>query len=529
MLLGRVSDSDSYTREDEFSADLNVLWEYRPSDQINIKLKTGGNYKLKTRKYDYNELFFSLNEPKAKAYAAILEKWPWMSQYFNPSMAKFPFEPFIDKDYDPGDFMAGNYELVGVPDKNLGIDLIHHLENSLGINWSGAATPQEFTPDFHASGRNDYHGTEKYGAWYLMPTVAIGTKITLIPGVRYEYNQTRYTAVRGNALLMREESQGFIHYDTTFTRKNEFWLPMLHARIRPVQGFDIRASYTQTLSRPSYMEFLPSWYIQMLSIDYKNPNLRPSKSNNLDLQFSLYGDRIGLFTIGAFQKTIKDMVYSRREVILSDSMAVQKYGLTPEATGQDPSKFRSRPIESYVNNQHKADLWGIETEWQSNFWFLPGLLRNFVMNVNYTHTFSKAKYPRTIPVKKWVMVPFPMEVVTSNIDTFYTAPLLYQPDDILNLTLGYDYMGFSIRGSLQYKSDIFSANSWRPELRGHTDAFMIYDLSVTQKLPLKGLILFGNFKNLTKTIEKDINDGTGYITNEEYYGMTADLGIKYVF
>ena len=45
-----------------------------------------------------------------------------------------------------------------------------------------------------------------------------------------------------------------------------------------------------------------------------------------------------------------------------------------------------------------------------------------------------------------------MQVVN---DTSYTTRLLNQPNDILNVALGYDYMGFSVRLSVLYQDNIF--------------------------------------------------------------------------
>ncbi len=39
------------------------------------------------------------------------------------------------------------------------------------------------------------------------------------------------------------------------------------------------------------------------------------------------------------------------------------------------------------------DLWGIETEWQTHFWYLPKPFDGLVLNFNYTHIFSEASIP----------------------------------------------------------------------------------------------------------------------------------------
>ncbi|OGU34594.1 MAG: hypothetical protein A2068_04025 [Ignavibacteria bacterium GWB2_35_6b] len=530
ILLSDFYDSQMLTKEDEFGSFLNLAWEYRLSDVINLEIQTGAKYKHQSREYDYNTIYLDLaQDPSGIANQAILQKWPWMEPYVKTG--SFPYEPFIDEGYDPGDFMNGEYALERVPDLNLGKELLHYLEDYLGVDWDGATTPQRFVPNFQTSKMNDYNGKEDYWAAYIMPTISIGDQITFIPGIRYEHNKTVYTGIRGDGGV-KIQSVGYAYHEKTVTRENEYFLPMIHARYKPFDWFDVRASYTQTLARPSYTEFLPSWHItaQPQTITYSNPNLKPSQAENYDLYFSFYGNKIGLFTIGLFTKNIDDLIFSENKIILSDTMAVEEFGLTEEETGLSPVSFKSKPIWSYVNNPNKTEIYGLEVEWQSNLWYLPGLLKNIVFGINYTYTHSETKYPRTVPIKKVVPSPFGnREVIVGNADSAYTAPMLYQPDHILNITLGYDYEGFSIRGSMQFKSRIFSQNDWRPELRGYTDDFTIFDLAVSQKLPIEGLSLYGNLKNISETMETDLNEGTGYISNKEFYGMSGNFGVKFQF
>lgn len=528
ILLGYSDDSDAYTFEDEFGTSLDINWKTLLSDLIKIELNIGGKFKHKNREYDYNTIYLNLSrDPSNEANQAIIEKWPYMQEYLAGN--SFPYQPFIDKNYDPGDFMNGDYTLERIPNLDLGLELIHYLEEKLGVDWQGASTPKRFVPNFHTSKMNDYNGTEDYYAGYFMPVISYSNIITFIPGWRYEHNSTSYTGIRGDG-GKKFPNLGYVYKEKNVKRENDYFLPMIHLRYKPLGWFDVRASYTKTLSRPGYTEFLPSWHISAapLSIDYHNPNLRPAQSQNLDLYLSFYGNKIGLFTVGLFSKNIKDLIFSQRKIILSDTMAVKEYGLTKEESGYLPATFKSKPIWSFINNPNTSKVYGVEVEWQSNLWFLPGLLQNLVFGINYTYTHSEVKYPRTVPITKIIPSPFGnREVIVGNKDASYIAPFLYQPNHILNITLGYDYKGFSIRSSMQMKSDIFSQNNWRPELRGYTQAFYLYDLSVSQKLPVEGLSLYGNLKNFTKTVETDINNGTGFMSNKEYYSMNANIGLKY--
>jgi TonB-dependent receptor len=530
LLLGPMYDSNQLTREEQIGANLDLQWQYNLTDAVNIKFNVGGEYKHTDRKYDYNTLYLNISsDPSSIVTNALLSKYPDWSNYLIPP-GKFLYEPFIDKSYYGREFMKGQYQLERVPDISLGEDVINYLENTLGIDYKGNPVPQKFNPNFSASRKDDYSGNEFYSAAYIMPIVSFGNEITFIPGVRYEHEVTKYNGVRGNERI-KPTSVSYYNFDTTATRTNEFVLPMIHLKYKPADWFDVRLSYTQTLARPSYDEFLPKWDIYMGGIDYSNPNLKPAKSENYDLYFSFYGNKIGLFTIGFFAKRITNFVFPISEVILSDSMAINKYGLLPSLTKKDNSwSWAGSKIYSYINDPNTADIKGLEIEWQTNLWYLPGLLKNVVFDINYTYTHSKEIYPKTFPKMDTVVSPFGKIVkIVGNIDSSYSAPLLYQPDNILNITLGYDYEGFSIRASMQYQAQIFSQNDWYPVLRGFTKGFTLYDLTVSQKLPIEGLKIYGDLNNISQVIQEDNNVGTGYMTNKEYYGLSGSLGLRYEF
>ena len=107
------------------------------------------------------------------------------------------------------------------------------------------------------------------------------------------------------------------------------------------------------------------------------------------------------------------------------------------------------------------------------------------------------------------------QVVTLNLDSLYIDRLLDQPRDIINLSLGYDYKGFSGRLSMNYISNVFSTTNFWPGLREDTDAYRRYDLSVKQKLPVKGLELYLNVSNLTEAV--DITRLRGYNPNDQNF------------
>jgi len=151
--------------------------------------------------------------------------------------------------------------------------------------------------------------------------------------------------------------------------------------------------------------------------------------------------------------------------------------------------------------------------------------KGLVLDANYTHIFSEAKYPRSIVYSEFIMEP--PWIIQTVVDTFYTARMLFQPDDIANLSFGYDYKGFSGRLSVLFQSNIFSGVNFWPELREVTDDYLRWDLSIKQKLPIDGLQFYLNIRNITRTIDRDLNVGSGYPSSEQFYGRGIDLGIRY--
>jgi outer membrane receptor protein involved in Fe transport len=129
-----------------------------------------------------------------------------------------------------------------------------------------------------------------------------------------------------------------------------------------------------------------------------------------------------------------------------------------------------------------------------------------------------------------------LKVITTTIDNFYVDILVDQPNKIMNISLGYDYKGFSGRVSMLYKTDVFTKTDFWPELRESTDDYKRWDLSIKQKLPIEGFELFFNANNFTEST--DISQLRGSLnkkssepsmTLEQYYGKTFDLGFRFYF
>ena len=225
-----------------------------------------------------------------------------------------------------------------------------------------------------------------------------------------------------------------------------------------------------------------------------------------------------MFTIGGFYKEITDLIYAKN-FFASKNNALQYF--PPSLIDENTTATGTYRIDTYVNNPFEAELYGIELDWQTHFWYLPAPFDGLVLNVNYTHTSSEAKYPYTEKRGGWV---------TTYVDTSFTDRLLYQPDNILNVSLGYDYKDFSMRVSMLYQADIFAGISFWNQLRRTTYDYTRWDISIKQKLPWYGIQVYCLLNNINGEKDLDVLQMYKDVPQaSQSYGMTATIGFRWTY
>ncbi|MDZ7318985.1 MAG: TonB-dependent receptor [candidate division KSB1 bacterium] len=520
MYFGSLRHNDNETKERDLAAELNLTYNFLLTNFINVKLSFGGKYKHKAKEFDQQSYDMDGQEYLDLVYETFEDQLSERTKNSYATNDQYLYiEDFWDPNYTGGGFLNGRYQFSPVFDKQK-YRRLHHIlmteyydpsKKNIGLY-------DMVKPNFINSNYFDYHGTEDYHAFYLMPEINIGSSFLVVPGVRYEANRTEYTGYRGSRLgVLRDFTPTRI--DTvTKVRHNEFLLPMIQTFYKPTQWLTLKAGYTHTLQRPNYNNIMPGWVIgtQGQIDNLSNFRLRPELSRNWDIQMSLHSNKIGLFSMGAFYKKITDMIFWTGQKAITDT-----------AFFELPTIMNRQRAAWATNNEHPAHNYGYEVEWQSNLWYLPGILKGLVVNVNYTRNKSEAKYLRTRI--KLQVDPRTYKTTLVNEDTTYTSPMIMQPDHLLNLTLGYDYRGFSIRWAMRFKSHVFKSANWYEKLRGYSTDFYRYDLSVRQKLPFRGMELFLNINNLTNELERDVINHLNFANYIEDYGRNGNLGLRYQF
>jgi TonB-dependent receptor len=375
-----------------------------------------------------------------------------------------------------------------------------------------------------SSVRDDYWGFETLAAGYLMGEINLGKKLVIIPGVRYERAHNEYTALKVEQGSM---TTFFVRDTLTRPATHEHWLPHLHLRFRATEWWDVRFSYNNTLTRPDYNYAIPSVYYQPGEGlgDAGNPYIRPALSQNLDANFTFYSRKMGLITIGGFMKTISDVFYLQPTILKN----IPDTTILAEFPTEKYSSLLGGLTQFFVNSPYDAELRGIETEWQSNFSWLPGAWSGLVLNINYTHVWSETRYMQH-RVNRVSIPTFPYVENVEN-DTFYVNRLLHQPNDIANVSLGYDYKGFSARLSFRYQGNVIRAIDRRPELNEYTNNVYKYDFVVKQKIPLKfadfevffNAINFTNVPEMRYRIFPNLGEANTYT---RYSGRQFQLGLR---
>lgn len=510
--LYNIITNNSFSRERNLTGKLDLWTDWNISDLVSARIKVGGIYSYQTRSYYYEQATGQgLGLESAKFVDSLIaSQFESTRPYINTT--SLPIGPFIDPDFDYGKFLGGDYNM-GAP---LNLSMLGQTAKMLKDNINLIATRDAIAYFFDSfnSITNNYDGHENQSGVYLMTTVKVGEDITIIPGVRFQDLKTRYTAPRGMQNTASTTGGPYLHYDTTVTVEHSYWLPDASLRYKPLPWFDVRLSYTNTLSYPDFNAIVPRIDVSTAGdISWNNFEIKPSRSANYDAYLSFYSNDIGLLTVGGFLKRIDDLIYSWT-FHLNGAEAAPYF--PPGLTHNPPSG--SYNVTTFINNPNRIENYGLEADWQTHFWYLPHPLEGLVLNINYTHIFSKAKYPVTYNYKIGRIIYY--------VDTTYSDRLLYQPDNILNLSLGYDFMGFSIRVSMLHQDDIFTGPNFWPQLRTSTSAYTRWDLAVKQELPWYGIQVFFDLNNINGARDVSVLKNAKIPQAEQDYGMTADLGLR---
>jgi TonB-dependent receptor len=532
---------DGSTREENFMerqvvAQMNVSVPVTISSLISGTVKTGGKVNFLSRENDTQRSYARLSEgDNNRAAQDFLTNVVGVTNWNSP----LRFLDFRDDDFDRGQyFLGGLYDMQDV----IRTDWMDEYMRLAPAGWPrGNVNPFNHIAD---SRRFDYETDERLSAGYIMADMNIGSRLTVLTGVRYEHFEMDYEATymlethfdgNGREIFIEEQIEEMGEPLTVAKRSVDHWFPNLQVRYWLTDWFDVRLAYTKTLSRPNFNQLMPNIFVAQAHGEAGNPNLRPTVSDNYDIYFSFSNNTIGLFTVGGFYKRLEDVILQQQiQRDLLELYAPGEISWPDPATGL-PNIRATQLITTFVNNPHPATVQGIEFDWQTHFWYLPQPFNSIIMNINYTRIFSEMDYRQIVTIRRTdPNTGLPIFEVK---DTVRTARLIHQGNDVINVAIGADYRGFSGRLSFRLQGDVITNVGNRPEEDAFTEDVYSWDFTLRQRLPIRGVSIFLSGMNITHAPTHDFrhfrrNLAESIIDNRNrtaYNFRRFELGLRYSF
>ncbi len=519
---------------------LNISRGYTLSNWLSGELKFGGKYRIQDKNNLQGRTYapYYLGDWRPYQYAAdgTMQKKDLSGTYFNDfyqsylqsSANIYPgFTDFLDSSPVSRDIF-GLYKLN--PIMNRGRLEQWYSLNRNGIDRSGKQPENWNDPTAIAY---NYSITERTSAGYAMNTLNVGTALTFVLGVRVENENNdysnKYSTQQFGGFPVPQDAFKDIR-DTAATHDETVWMPHFSLNYRRTDFLNVRVAAYRALARPDFIYRLNTRFPwrDILSTGTKqvflgNPTLKDAKAWNYEVNLSLFGDKIGLFTVSAFYKEIADMFHMLNQMGTSGDSLIRYVGL-----GWSSLQTGNYSLTVPYTSDKPTKVWGFELEHQINFSFLPGLLQNVVLSYNASMVRSETHTIGCTTDTSYYYIggiPFPQYTLRV-IDQ--KQQLENQPEFYGNIALGYDVGGFSGRVSLFHQSQYNV--SFSPSGRGDivANAFTRIDLAFRQRVtPFLSLTL--NVNNLTNTREGNslydrVNNYKILSTNERY-GITGDFGL----
>ena len=275
------------------------------------------------------------------------------------------------------------------------------------------------------------------------------------------------------------------------------WLPNVSARLRFTPEFQLRLSYTQTRTRPSFTDLRPSATLDRPPACFSqtpipegcvqtgnggNPFLERLTSNNFDASLEYYFSRTGFAALAVFHRDMDGFIET------TDFSGTSITGL--------PLRFNG-PV-----NSGAGSIRGFELQLTTFFDFggLPDWMSNFGLQANVTHIDARADFTYSGPVRNCGNICEVVATQTNPVGNTVDRNLLDVSDWSYNLIGIYEQEGFSARLAYNWRSgylDLFAARGdhlYIEEARpmGRLDFSTSLDI-------LENLTIFGDATNILKT------------------------------
>jgi TonB-dependent receptor len=424
---------------------LNVRKPLQSSSSATSLLKVGFKFRDKAKGRDRNEVSYTTS-------------------------STLKLTDFLETGFDLPPYLDGRYNLEPYTSQTAVAGILNRATFAGAVN--------------HARDAENFDGTERTVAGYAMAEIYSGQKLFLLPGIRYEYTSDDFTGRN-----VRFGANGAWLGSDPIQSKTNYGVPMpaFHAKYAVTPNTNVRFAVTRTIARPNYSDALAtrSQDDTALTVVVGNPDLRPTKSWNVDGLFEHYLKSVGVISVGAFYKNLTDYIYT---FTLQQQINGVQYQVTQPLNGD------------------AATVQGVEVALQNQLRFLPSPFNGIGVYANYTFSDSTAHFPQHSG----------------------DSTLPGQSRHVGNLAASYEKAGFSGRVSVNFHGsyiDIVGADNTQDRFY---DTNRQFDVSATQKIS-RNLRAYVNLLNLNDSLLRYYQSVPERVLQEEHYHWWAEFGIKVEF
>ncbi|WNC71536.1 TonB-dependent receptor [Thalassotalea psychrophila] len=412
--------------------------------------------------------------------------------------------------------------------------------------------PSEYTTDRRTE--------EESTSAYLQANLAfeIGEMpAALTIGIRYEQTDVTSTTLLPDVVnlgwvstnefeIVRADDAVFFNGEGDY----DYVLPNIDFNIEPLEDVIVRASYSETITRPAYGNLTAGSRLNEVrnggaTGSRGNPGLLPVESENIDLSLEYYYGEASYVSLGYFQKDVEQVVGNKiineSPYDVTDPASGARFDAAVAATGGDSSNSEairenielSNPGDQYIipaAGGAMTQIWGHPTE-------------NGILDVDFTQPVNQGS--NKVDGFEFAIQHFfgdsgfgamaNLTVVDSDIDYDdgdfsgnQITPLLGVSDSY-NIVAFYEKYGFQVRVAYNWRDDFLQGthdgqglNPVYVEDYGQLDANISYEFN-------ENLAVFAEGINLTDEITRSYGRHQLMVKNIEQSGPRYNIGMRYKF
>ncbi|MBI5769929.1 MAG: TonB-dependent receptor [Verrucomicrobia bacterium] len=342
--------------------------------RFQTKLKTGFRVRQEDRDRDADSITGTLGAGDYSRYRLFNFTHGWVD-------GRYPATPIINTKAVFKD-IGFSYLPSGLP-----------ARSSVQFTYNAAALPlttANLDTSVTNSLQNDYQTRETIPAGYLQGEVKLAKNLQMTAGMRVEQTRAEIVSRFENTRVTNPENR----FATYRTVKSDYvdWFPNLQFRYEPIRHLTARANFSTTIGRPRLSDLTGRFSINDLgqTVSFSNPSLKPQISSNYDVSLEYYFKPVGVASIGAFRKEIKNFV------------TATSFRITGNEFGLNLNDYVGWQGNSRIN-AGDATVQGMEMNYSQQLSFLPGKFRGFGVMANWTVLTSEGDYNGVITTP----LPFP--------------------------------------------------------------------------------------------------------------------------